>query len=331
MSGIRVLIVDDSMLFREMLSRGLLRCLPSGSAISKAGDPFEARDKILAFEPDVMLLDVEMPKMDGVEFLRRLLMQYPQPTVMLSGSPEYRERALAAGAVDYMVKPECDVLRPDSRFFADLAARLCAAAVKGLVPRTAPVRRQMQKKLIAIGASTGGTEALASVLTALRPPLPGIVIVQHIPPMFSRLFAERLDHECRLQVKEGETGDVVRMNHVYIAPGNKHMKLVHRGYDFVLDCSTGERVNGHCPSVDVLFRSVASLAGDTAVGVILTGMGSDGAKGLLEMRQAGAATLGQDARSCVVYGMPKAAWDIGAVERQLPLEAIAGAISSMVR
>ena len=335
MGGIRVLIVDDSLLFREMLGRELLKQLPEGSVMEKAGDPFEARDKILSFDPDVMLLDVEMPKMDGIEFLRRLLVQYPLPTVMLSGSPEYRSRALAAGAVDFVEKPPGHLLRAGQYFFATLATRLLSASVTLVSPAAAamptPSSVHLAKSIIAIGASTGGTEALATVMQDLRPPLPGIVVVQHIPPMFSRLFAERLDHDCHIAVKEAETGDIVAPNHAFVAPGDRHLRIKRCGSGFMIDCAAGPRVNGHCPSVDVMFHSVAELAGDSALGVILTGMGADGAKGLLAMRQAGARTLGQDQASCVVYGMPRAAWEIGGVERQLPLAAMAAAITGIAR
>ena len=327
MSGLRVLLVDDSLLFREMLAGELLHYLPEGSQIEKAADPFEARDRILVFSPHVMLLDIEMPKMDGIEFLRRLLMQYRQPTIMISGTPEYQQLALEAGAVGFVVKPRGNILQAGPVFFAQLAEKICAAAQAGSnVHQTA----RMHKSLIAIGASTGGTEALAAVLKSLRPPMPGIDVVQHIPPMFSRLFAERLDAECQLKVKEAANQDMIRPNHVYIAPGDQHVRIRGSLELMRLECAAGERVNGHCPSVDVMFFSAAQIAGAAALGVILTGMGADGAKGLLAMRQAGAETIGQDERSCVVYGMPRAAWELGAVERQLPLTMIAGAITSLV-
>ena len=331
MPGICVLLVDDSLLFREMMAQELLRYLPEGSRVEKAADPFEARDKILDCAPDVMLLDIEMPKMDGIEFLKRLLMQYTQPTIMISGTAAYRDMAIAAGAADFIVKPDGHILRAGSQFFSRLAARLCAVAIHA-GPKRAPIAngRSLRKKLIAIGASTGGTEALAAVLKALQPPLPGIVVVQHIPVMFSRLFAERLEAECSLTVKEAANGDLVKQNHVYIAPGDKHVRVKGQTDMLYLECASGARVNGHCPSVDVLFFSVAECLGESALGVILTGMGNDGAKGMLAMRQAGAATIGQDERSCVVYGMPRVAWELGAVERQLPLPMIAGAITSLV-
>ena len=329
MQGIRVLLVDDSLLFRELLGQAISAYLPLGSQIEKAANPFEARDKILSFEPDVMLLDIEMPRMNGIDFLKRLLAQYAQTVIMLSSCAQYRETALEAGAVDFVVKPDGNILLADKSFFIDLAARICAAAKQPLT-RMAPVMKgSLHKSIIAMGASTGGTEALATVLKALHPPLPGIVIVQHIPPMFSRLFAERLEAECALTVKEAANGDMVEANHVYIAPGDQQMRVKGTRSLMRLECFQGERVNGHCPSVDVLFDSVASVAGENSLGVIMTGMGADGAKGLLKMRQSGADTIGQDERSCVVYGMPRVAWELGAVGCQLPLQAIAGAVVSM--
>lgn len=369
MQGIRVLIVDDSELFRRMVSAAIMRSLPPGSVIETAGDPFEARDRIMDFDPDVMLLDVEMPRMDGLEFLRKLRAQYPLPTVVYSSREEYRIRALAAGAVDFILKPTAGTGLAAESYYQVMAKKLTASALTPVsvlgnqVPKPAappprpaaaaplsqtlnPVLANaaavkagkgssycpgMDRSIIAIGASTGGTEALASVMMNLFPPLPGIVVVQHIPPMFSRLFAERLNNDTPLQVKEAENGDVVEPGHAYIAPGLQQVKVKKVGSDYILEVAPGPRVNGHCPSVDVMFESVARCAGNTALGVILTGMGNDGAKGLLQMRQAGARTLGQDEASCVVYGMPRAAWELGGVERQLPLEAMSMAITAIAR
>lgn len=333
MAGIRLLIVDDSLLFRELLTRELKEYLPAGSAIETAGDPFEARDKIISFNPDVMLLDVEMPRMDGIEFLRRLLTQYALPTIMLSASEEYKTAAITAGAVDFVMKPEGHFLRAGASFFRMLATKLLTASITKVPLMKAPRAsdRNMARTIISIGASTGGTEALATLLMGLHRPLPGIIIVQHIPPMFSRLFAERLDHDTEFDCKEAETGDRIEPNTVHVAPGDKHLRIKMCPGGYMIDCQPGPRVNGHCPSVDVMFHSVAEVAGKAAMGVILTGMGNDGAKGLLAMRQVGCPTLGQDEQSCVVYGMPRAAYEIGGVERQLPLSAMPSAVTSIAR
>ena len=325
MQPVRVLLVDDSLFFRSMLERELHAFLPAGSQIQTAGDPFEARDAILAFVPDVMVLDVEMPRMDGIEFLRKLLAQYDQPTIVLTGDARYESLARDAGARDFLQKP---VGCSPEVFCEELARRImriagkektdvgAAEGVSGMPPRQAMER---------LGKSTGGTEALARVVKNLVPPLPPIVIVQHIPPGFSRLFAQRLDRESMLTAKEAADGDRLLNNHVYVAPGDQHLRVRAAG-GFFATCARGPKVNGHCPSVDVLFESVAKTVGSRALGVIFTGMGADGAEGLRRMREAGAQTLGQDEKTCVVYGMPRAAYELGAVERQLPLDAIAGAI-----
>ncbi len=337
MQPVRVLLVDDSLFFRSMLERELHAFLPAGSQIQTAGDPFEARDAILAFVPDVMVLDVEMPRMDGIEFLRKLLAQYDQPTIVLTGDARYESLARDAGARDFLQKP---VGCSPEVFCEELARRImriagkektdvgAAEGVSGMPPRQAMERLGKHAgriSLIALGASTGGTEALARVVKNLVPPLPPIVIVQHIPPGFSRLFAQRLDRESMLTAKEAADGDRLLNNHVYVAPGDQHLRVRAAG-GFFATCARGPKVNGHCPSVDVLFESVAKTVGSRALGVIFTGMGADGAEGLRRMREAGAQTLGQDEKTCVVYGMPRAAYELGAVERQLPLDAIAGAI-----
>ena len=337
MQPVRVLLVDDSLFFRSMLERELHAFLPAGSQIQTAGDPFEARDAILAFVPDVMVLDVEMPRMDGIEFLRKLLAQYDQPTIVLTGDARYESLARDAGARDFLQKP---VGCSPEVFCEELARRImriagkektdvgAAEGVSGMPPRQAMERLGKHAgriSLIALGASTGGTEALARVVRNLVPPLPPVVIVQHIPPGFSRLFAQRLDRESMLSAKEAADGDRLLDNHVYVAPGDQHLRVRAAG-GFFAACARGPKVNGHCPSVDVLFESVAKTVGSRALGVIFTGMGADGAEGLRRMREAGAQTLGQDEKTCVVYGMPRAAYELGAVERQLPLDAIAGAI-----
>ena len=383
MEAIKILIVDDSLLFREVVARGLKSRLPVGTQVEKAGDPFAARDKILSFDPDVMVLDVEMPNMNGIEFLRRLIVQYNLPTVVSSSRPVYKSLAMEAGAFSFLEKPSTtlgsgsylDGLAAEVKLakeYGDLSAdqvrqrkiesQMDMAQVEELVrqadacnkpkvdyailgygeehPHVRPTSKQIpvvevkgktsaKIDLIAIGASTGGTEALAKVLKELVPPLPPIVIVQHIPPMFSKLFADRLHNECHISVKEAQNGDKLEPNWAYVAPGDKQMKVKNFGGNMQLDVNHGPKVNGHCPSVDVLFDSVADQIGNNALGVILTGMGADGANGLLKMRQQGAATIGQDEASCVVYGMPRAAYEKGAVERQLSLSGIASMITTV--
>ncbi len=342
MRPMRVLVVDDSAFFRSVVTEGLSRLLPGGSEIKTADDPFAARDMILTFDPDVMVLDMELPRMDGVEFLRRLLVQYSQPTIAVSANAIYQEQALAAGALEFLTKPSRSRnIEPFLRQLAQAVERGAGVYVKPEGPALRPVqevranlarpRGAGQIKLIALGASTGGTEALSTVITALRPPLPPIVIVQHIPPRFSSMFALHLDRDSRLAVKEAADGDRLLPDHVYVAPGDRHLRVKRFGGIWSLSCLPGPNVNGHCPSVDVLFTSVARTAGAHALGVIMTGMGSDGARGLKLMRDAGARTIGQDESSCVVYGMPRAAYELGAVEHQVPLLSIAGTIMNLVR
>lgn len=325
---IRVLIVDDSLVFREVLARGI----SSDSQIevvAKAVDPFDARDRILECNPDVMTCDVEMPKMNGIEFIRRLLPQYPLPIIVVSAVSEAVFDAMSAGAVDFVTKPDTRLAQGMDKFIQDLIAKIKIAAHSKVTVPKAIIKRNMamdekmdSRKIIAIGASTGGTEALSSILSCLPQKMPGIVIVQHIPPVFSKMFADRLNHQIALKVKEAQSGDIVEQGTVLIAPGGRHMRLVKVGNQLKVEVYSGEKVNGHCPSVDVLFDSVAKVVGRKAIGIILTGMGYDGAKGLLAMRRKGGRTIGQDEQSSVVYGMPKVAYNLGAVEKQASLNDI---------
>lgn len=326
---IRVLVVDDSILFREVLSRGI----SSDSRIevvATAIDPFDARDKIIEYKPDVMTCDVEMPRMNGIEFIRRLIPQYPLPVIVVSSVNKAVFDALDAGAVDFVGKPDISSAAGVKNFINEMIKKIKIASTARIM-RGSPIHGQNiirnensgSDKIIAIGASTGGTEAISSIIKALPSNTPGIVIVQHIPPVFSRMFSERLDALSVLNVREARTGDLVVQGQVLIAPGDQHMKVIKIGAQYKVHCFKGDRVNGHCPSVDVLFESVAREAGKDAVGVILTGMGYDGAKGLLAMKKVGARTIGQDEKTSVVYGMPKVAFSIGAVDRQAPLTNIA--------
>lgn len=335
MGKIKVLVVDDSMLFRQILVKGLSED-PSIEVVATAVDPFDARDKILAFRPDVMTLDVEMPKMNGIEFLKRLMPQYPLPTIVISAVNESVFEAIQAGAVDFVRKPDGQMFIANKDFFSDLIFKVKTAANAkvqqgaGMAKSHSVAGKQKAGvRVIAMGASTGGTVALTHVITALKPPLPGIVIVQHIPPGFSQMFAKRLDSISPFDIKEAENGDLVRPGRILIAPGDRHMRIKKFGDEIKAECFAGEKVNGHCPSVDVLFNS-ASAFGAAAVGVIMTGMGYDGAKGLLNMRRAGARTIGQDEASSVVYGMPKVAYNIGAVAEQAALDKIAAKICAAV-
>jgi len=333
---IKVLIVDDSILFREVLLRGLSSD-PQLEVVATASDPFDARDKIIAHEPDVMTCDVEMPKMNGIEFIQRLMPQYPLPIIVVSGTSGTVFDAMNAGAVDFVGKPDLSSKNSVENFINDLIGKIkIAASAKVKISSLDNSSKKIEgstnmdhRKVIAIGASTGGTEAIYNILKKLPADISGIVIVQHIPPNFSRMFAERLNVSTDLEVKEAKTGDYVERGRVLIAPGDQHMIIKKVGDRYKVECFVDEKVNGHCPSVDVLFDSVAKAAGEHAIGVILTGMGYDGAKGLMTMRRKGARTIGQDERSCVVYGMPKVAYNIGAVEKQVGLDNIAYNIYSM--
>lgn len=333
MKQIKVLVVDDSIVFRQLLSRSLDKD-PAIQVVATAGDPFQARDMILRFEPDVMTLDVEMPRMNGIDFLRKLMPQYPIPTVMISSLNKAVFDAMDAGAVEFVNKPDNTEAEHISEWVQqELIAKIRIAATvkvgsrkKADGAKVISYGRNYKDKILAIGASTGGTEAIFEVVRRFHPDIPGTVVVQHMPPGFTKMYAERLDQQCQVHVCEAQNGDLVEQGKVLIAPGDKQMRLTRSGGIYRVEVKEGEKVSGHCPSVDVLFQSVAKSAASNAVGVILTGMGSDGARGLLAMRRAGAKTIGQDERSCVVYGMPKVAYDINAVEHQVSLENIASKV-----
>lgn len=306
---------------------------PDIQVVGTAKDPFEARDAILEYKPDVMTLDVELPRMSGIEFLRKLIPQYPLPVVVISSLSDKVFDAMNAGAVDFVAKPSYTDRRQLENFVHnELLVKIKIASTAKISKIKKKVVQEVQQNftskgknlIIAIGASTGGTEAICSVMKDYGADLPGIVIVQHMPPGFTEMYAKRLDNQCRIRVKEARTGDRVLPGTALIAPGgDKHMRVVNVGGNYQVEVVAGPKVNGHCPSVDVLFESVARVAGKDALGIILTGMGGDGAKGLLAMRQAGAKTIGQDESTCVVYGMPKVAYDLGAVEHQDKLSDIA--------
>lgn len=332
MRKIKVLVVEDSLFFRELLVKHLNKD-PELEVVASAQDPFEARDMIVKYRPDVMTLDIEMPRMTGIEFLRKLMPQYPMPVVMISSLSDKVFDALNAGAVDFVVKPAMsDHKKLEELMNTDLPAKIKIAANAKIanMRRTAvpsltdTIKTNVKDLVLAIGASTGGTEALAELLKDFGTDIPGTVIVQHMPAGFTEMYANRLNDRCRASIREAKHGDKVVPGQILIAPGGEsQMRLVKSNGCYQVEIKPGPKVSGHCPSVDVLFESVAKCAGNRAVGIILTGMGADGAKGLLEMRKAGAHTIGQDESTCVVYGMPRVAFNIGAVEHQEKLGDIA--------
>ncbi|MEW5881768.1 MAG: chemotaxis response regulator protein-glutamate methylesterase [Pseudomonadota bacterium] len=344
MAKTRVLIVDDSALVRSLLTE-IINREPDMEAIGAAPDPLVAREMIRTSNPDVLTLDVEMPKMDGLDFLERLMRLRPMPVVMVSTlterGAEATLRALELGAVDFVAKPRIGIAGGMRELARDITDRIRAAAQAKLhrrvcapdatppegqataKPRPASYSRLSTEKLIAIGASTGGTEAIREVLTRLPADSPAVLITQHMPPGFTRSFAQRLDSLCRITVREAEHGERVLPGHAYIAPGGRHMRLARSGSNYIVAIDDSEPVNRHRPSVDVLFRSVAANAGPNALGVMLTGMGKDGAAAMLEMKRAGSFTIAQDEATCVVFGMPKEAIALGAVDEVLPVTRIA--------
>ncbi len=379
MAKIRVLIVDDSLFFRTSLER-MLKKDPEIEIVGMAYDAADAMQKIQQLRPNVVTLDVEMPRMNGIEFLGKLLPVYSVPVVVVSSAPVRVFDALSAGAVDFVRKPELKSPSDFAAFAADLAEKIKAAsmarvhlkkavsaaavataataAAAGNTARTpAPARSQAlaplaasaaasaataaaalrspmasavsaakKDTLIAIGASTGGTEATIAVVKNLPASTPGIVIVQHMPPVFTNMYAQRLNRICNMSAIEATDMMRVEQGKIIVAAGDYQLRVMRDAQGYYVTVRPGEKVSGHCPSVDVMFESVASAAGARAIGVLLTGMGQDGANGLLKMRRAGAYTIGQDQESCVVYGMPAVAFEIGAVQKQLPVDQITGDI-----
>lgn len=344
MKDIKVLVVDDSAIVRKIFTEELSR--ERGiQIVGTAPDPYVARDKIVRLKPDVVTLDIEMPRMDGITFLKKLMKYYPLPVIIVSSltrnGGKLALEAIESGAVEVLSKPGTAYSVGDMK--QQLADKIRAAARARVSQREketpveeAPVElttralKETTNKVIAIGASTGGTEALKKVLTRLPATVPGVLVVQHMPPNFTTAFAERLNNMCNITVKEAEDGDSVLPGRALIAPGNYHMLLRRSGARYYVSVKTGPMVCHQRPSVNVLFNSSAQYAGANAIGVIMTGMGSDGAQGMLEMRQAGARTIGQDEASCVVYGMPKEAAKVGAVEKVAPLDRIAQEVVNLL-
>ena len=352
MTPIKVMIVDDSAVVRQVLS-AMLAEHPGIEVIGVAADPLFALDKMQRQWPDVLVLDVEMPRMDGITFLKKLMAERPTPVVICStltaAGAQTTLQALAEGAVCVVSKPKLGL----KQFLHDSAGELIQAiqsaaranlrrltpssevrlpklSADAILPASGRAMAQTTEMLVAVGTSTGGTQALEAVLSRLPRVCPGLVIVQHMPERFTAAFAERLNQLCQIEVLEARNGDRVMPGRALIAPGGRHMLLSRSGAQYQVEIRDGPPVSRHRPSVDVLFRSVAQAAGSNALGIIMTGMGDDGARGLKEMRQAGAHTLGQDEESCVVYGMPKEALKQGAVERMLPLAEIPAAILASV-
>ncbi|HEX6993051.1 MAG TPA: chemotaxis response regulator protein-glutamate methylesterase [Gammaproteobacteria bacterium] len=346
---IRVLVVDDSALVRQLLT-AVLSEDPGIEVVGTASDPYRAREQIKRLRPDVLTLDVEMPRMDGLTFLRNLMRLHPLPVVMVSSLTEKGAEAtldaLALGAVDFVTKPRIDIQDGLNALAEEIRAKVRAAAAARIFPAPAPpaaktdatgalrapVRRHLRTtdRVIALGASTGGTEAIREVLCRLPPDAPGVVIAQHIPAAFSGPFARRVDKLAAITVKEAEHAETVLPGHAYVAPGGRHLRVSRSGGRYVLHVGDDEPVNHHRPSVDVLFTSLAEAAGPNAVAALLTGMGSDGARGLLALREAGARTFAQDQATSVVWGMPGEAMRIGAAERAVPLPELADVLLAHV-
>ena len=388
MRRIKLLVVDDSILFREVLARYINQD-DMIEVVGKAGDAYSARDMILQYEPDVMTLDLEMPRMDGIAFLKKLLPQYYISTIAVSSSEERKAACIEAGAVEFLAKPHTRTTGEMATFAAELCRAIrraykhanpnavissepsfaantppkssssvitnaantvqFARKAKEQVSQTKTyfstnVRKEVKEDpalsnnyvkhsrlkksdaIIALGASTGGTEALEQVIRLFPEDTPPVIVVQHMPAGFTKLYADRLNHSCKMEVKEAVDGERLRRGLVIVGAGEHHLRLCKDRQGYYISSKPGEKVSGHCPSVDVMFSSVAEVAGPLSIGAILTGMGKDGAEGLLKMRQAGAFTIGQDKETCVVYGMPMEAYNIGAVEVQAPLYKISDLI-----
>ncbi len=346
---IKVLIIDDSALVRDILKKGL-SADPMIEVVGAAPDVFAGRDMIVKLRPNVLTLDVEMPRMDGIEFLKKLMPQFPIPVVMVSSltqkGKEITMQALDAGAVDFVSKPASNVARGLNDMMLELITKIKIASTANVAhwknrkyeptqpkvkPAAAYALAESTDKVIAIGASTGGTEAIRKVVESLPPTTPGIVVVQHMPKGFTDTFAKRLNELSYMNVKEAEEGDKIQSGRILIAPGDYHMEVVRSGGFYHVKLNQEDKVNGHRPAVDVLFSSVAKYVGKNAYGVILTGMGGDGGKGLKEMKDAGAKTIGQDQASSVVYGMPKVAFELGGVDKQYPLDDIPRALMQLIK
>ena len=345
MNKIKLLIVDDSALVRQILRSGL-EPFAHIDIVGAAADPYQARDMIVKFRPDIMTLDVEMPRMNGLEFLKKLMPQFPMPVVMVSSlteaGSEVTMNALALGAFDFITKPASNLKTGLASMMNILVRKIDVAyenrdRIKAQISKKPIVRteeitslKKTTDKIIAIGASTGGTEALADIVAQFPQDFPGVVIVQHMPPVFTKSFAARLNRISKMEVKEAVNNDRILQGRILVAEGSKQLRVKRSGGHYIVEVGESDLISGHCPSVDVMFDSISKEVGANAIGVILTGMGKDGAIGLKEMREKGSVTISQDESSCVVYGMPKAAVDIGAVMHTTPLEQIPMLIRSSI-
>ena len=344
---IKVLVVDDSSLFRQTIIQHL-SSQPNIEVVGYAINAFDAKKKIPALKPDVVTLDVEMPGLNGIEFLKQLLPTNPIPVILVSSLNLSVFDAMAAGAVDFVRKPDMTASGSKEIFFSSLTSKITTASIakvriqkQGMAPPAPkqpaaaslpPLSRTvLDSTIIGIGASTGGTEATLAVLKKLPADIPGIVITQHMPEGFTAMYAERLNRICKMEVREARNGDELRRGLALIAPGAMQMEVIHGKSGYMVQCKTGEKVSGHCPSVDVLFSSIAKNVSIKKVGIIMTGMGRDGADGLLKMKQKGAFTIGQDKESCVVYGMPMVAYNIGAVSVQASCENISSVLMNHLK
>lgn len=332
---IRVLVIDDSALIRSILQE-VINSFPDMEAVGAASNPLLAREMIKSLNPDVLTLDVEMPQMDGLTFLEKLMHLRPMPVLMISSLTESGSeaalRALELGAVDFLPKPKLGIVEGIQEYTDVIAEKIRVAYgtkihSRNQVSQETPVslpslgsRISTTEKIIAVGASTGGTEAIKEFLIRMPPDAPGIVIVQHMPEAFTKTFANRLDTLCKIKVVESEGNERILPGHAYIAPGHSHLLLKRSGANYMTELSQAGPVGHHRPSVEVLFRSVAQFAGKNSIGVMLTGMGKDGAAAMLEMRQSGAYNLAQDEASCIVFGMPRAAIEVGAIDEIVPIQ-----------
>jgi two-component system chemotaxis response regulator CheB len=338
---IKVLVVDDSALIRSLLAE-IIKQTPDMELVGAAPDAYVAKEMVMQLKPDVITLDIEMPKVDGLTFLDKLMKARPTPVIMISTLTEKGAdatiRSLELGAIDFIAKPKLDVARGIGEYQQEIVEKIRVAAKTKPRARSKaasevkaiPVQYSGTETIVGIGASTGGTEAIRQVLEQLSPAFPATVITQHMPPNFTKSFAERLNNLCRISVHEARDGERILPGNAYIAPGDKHMQIIRSGADYRIKLNDGPLVSGHKPAVDVMFESLAKVVGKNTIATILTGMGKDGAKGLLALREAGAITMAQDEASCVVYGMPRAALELGATKHIIPLDKMSKALSKAV-